>query len=75
MNFLQTYANAFYISEDPNGEEVYLRGCIKRTSDQSLINQCTPIADIGAYKNIIRCYCDTNKCNGAGDLKGISFLI
>ena len=68
------YTYTFYISEDSNGEEVYLRGCIKGPGDQNLYHRCQPNDNIGGFTNIKRCYCDSNECNGAGDLKGISFF-
>ena len=74
LNFGTLWYNISYISEDSNGEEVYLRGCIKGPGDQNLYHRCQTNKNIGGFTNIKRCYCDSNECNGAGDLKGISFF-
>ena len=52
-------------TEDKNGDEVYLRGCIKPSRiDQVFISE--------KYKEHKIFYCYENECNGAANFKSVS---
>ena len=61
-------------TEDKNGDEVYLRGCIKPPiSDQANKTSCIEQVVISEeYKEHKICYCYENECNGAANFKSVS---
>ena len=61
-------------TEDKNGDEVYLRGCIKPPiSDQANKTSCIDQVVISEeYKEHKICYCYENECNGAANFKSVS---